>query len=216
MADIFREVDEDIRRERYSKLWKRYGIVVIAAAVLIVVGTASVVGWREYSRSVREAEGNRFAEALYLVRSDNLAAAANAFAAIADDSGAGYSALARLQEAAALNDSGNRAAAIDAYDRLVADRSADPLLRDLASLFAVLHAFDSADVAELDERLLPLVGDNKPLRYSARELQAFVAYKGGNLEDAKTKLRALIDDAEAPPGIRQRASEFLAAVGGGN
>ena len=45
MTDIFQEVEQDLRRERYKKAWDRYGIYVIAVAVLIVVGTA---GWRGY------------------------------------------------------------------------------------------------------------------------------------------------------------------------
>ena len=36
MADLFQEVDEDVRRERYQELWKRYGNFVVAGAVLIV------------------------------------------------------------------------------------------------------------------------------------------------------------------------------------
>ncbi len=215
MAEIFREVDEDIRRERYAKLWKRYGIYVIALAVLIVAGTAAVVGWREYSRSVRESQGDRFASALELVRTDNAAAAVSAFATLADTASAGYAALSRLQEAAARADSGDHAGAIAAYDRLAADSSADELLRGLATVLAALHSFDSAGVDDLTRRLAPLTGDDNPYRYSARELLALGAFKGGDIDRAKVDLQALADDAEAPAGIRQRATEFLRALGGG-
>ena len=37
MGDIFREIDEELRQERFEKLWQRYGKVVIAAAVGIIV-----------------------------------------------------------------------------------------------------------------------------------------------------------------------------------
>ena len=40
MSDILREVDEELRRERYQKLWERYGIYVVGAA-LALVDTAS-------------------------------------------------------------------------------------------------------------------------------------------------------------------------------
>ena len=39
MADIFQEVDEEVRREQLKKLWERYGNFIIAACVLVVVGT---------------------------------------------------------------------------------------------------------------------------------------------------------------------------------
>ena len=38
MADIFHEVDEEVRREQLKKLWDRYSIYIIALAVLIVAG----------------------------------------------------------------------------------------------------------------------------------------------------------------------------------
>ncbi len=45
MSDIFREVDEEVRREQLKKLWERYSILIVAVAVLIVAG---VGGWRGY------------------------------------------------------------------------------------------------------------------------------------------------------------------------
>jgi hypothetical protein len=38
MANIFREVDEDIRKERYINLFRKYGVYVIAI-IIIIVGT---------------------------------------------------------------------------------------------------------------------------------------------------------------------------------
>ena len=43
MADIFNEVEQDLRREQMKRLWDRIGIYVIAVAVLVVAITG---GWR--------------------------------------------------------------------------------------------------------------------------------------------------------------------------
>ena len=45
MADIFHEVDEEVRREQLKRLWDRYSIYLIALAVLIVAGIGA---WRGY------------------------------------------------------------------------------------------------------------------------------------------------------------------------
>ena len=37
MANIFNEVDEDIRKERYQNLWSKYGKYVIGFLILIVI-----------------------------------------------------------------------------------------------------------------------------------------------------------------------------------
>ena len=45
MADIFHEVDEEVRRERLAQIWERYSWLIVGVCVLIVVG---VGGWRGY------------------------------------------------------------------------------------------------------------------------------------------------------------------------
>ena len=40
MSDIFREVDEDVRKDQSLAFWKKYGPYVIAAAVAIMTVTA--------------------------------------------------------------------------------------------------------------------------------------------------------------------------------
>ena len=44
MSDIFHEVEEEVRREHYEKLWKKYGNYVIAVASVLVLGVA--YGWK--------------------------------------------------------------------------------------------------------------------------------------------------------------------------
>ena len=43
MADIFREIDEEVRRDKAAELWKKYGWVVTSLAVLAVL---AVAGWQ--------------------------------------------------------------------------------------------------------------------------------------------------------------------------
>ncbi len=213
MTDIFREVDEDIRKERYGKLWKKYGRYLVALAVLIVLVTVAIVLWRSHQDSVRQERGDAFAAALALAQGGSSARAAASFAELADDVGGGLGALARLQEAAAYIESGDVRAAIAAYDRLAEDGSADRLLRDLARLLGAIHSMDSASTSELTSRLAPLIRDDNPYRFSAREMQALVSYRAGDVAGALDQLRALSDDASAPLGVRQRATELIAAFG---
>ena len=56
MADIFQEVDEEVRREQMKRLWDRYGWLIITACVLLV---AAVAAYRTYEWW----EGKKAAEA---------------------------------------------------------------------------------------------------------------------------------------------------------
>ena len=53
MSDIFREIDEELRRDNFRKLWSRYGRYVIAAAVLVLVVAGAIVAWRDHQLSER-------------------------------------------------------------------------------------------------------------------------------------------------------------------
>ena len=35
--NLFKEIDEDLRQERFAKLWKKYGPYIISAAVALVL-----------------------------------------------------------------------------------------------------------------------------------------------------------------------------------
>ncbi len=214
MAEIFHEVDEDVRRERYQKLWKAYGKYIVGAVLGIMVATVAVVGWRQYQIGQREAEGERFAAALALSAEGRSAEAANAFAELAGEAGRGYRVLARFQAAAALKASGAADRAVAIYDQIAAEGGAGATLRDLAALLAVQTLFDQASAPELELRLERLLGDDNPWRYSARELAALVALKSGNTAAAREGFAALADDVSAPAGLRARATEMLAAIGG--
>ena len=170
MADIFRQVDDDLRRERYEKLWKRYGRYVIAAAVVVVLVVAGTQAWREYRESAREADSEQFNLAMSLAQAGRSAEAINAFAALAADAGSGYAVLARLREAALRAESGDRAGALAVYNGLATDGSADALYRDLAVVLYALNDLDGDDPTALLARLAPLTEGGNPWRFSAREL----------------------------------------------
>ena len=48
LADIFQEIDEELRRDRWEILWQKYGKYLVGCAVAIVAGTAAWVGWQNY------------------------------------------------------------------------------------------------------------------------------------------------------------------------
>jgi hypothetical protein len=213
VSDIFNEVDEELRRDRAMELWRRYGKYAVAGALAIVLATSAVVGWREYQTRQRASEGERFAAAVADARAGRSAEAAAAFAALADTAKSGYAALARFREAASLVQSGKIKDAVAAYDRLALDNASDKALRDLARIEAAMLLMETASAEEVMARLKPLAAEGA-MRHLARELEAVLLLKSGKTAEVKAALARLADDAEAPAGVRGRAAELLAALGG--
>jgi hypothetical protein len=212
VADIFEEVDEEVRRDRFADLWKRYGVYFLAACVAVVVATAGWVGYREWRESKRLEYAERYRAAAELAQKDQLAEAADAFAALAEEASGGYAVLARLRLAASQAEAGDRDAAVATYDRLAADGGVEKVYRDLATLAAAMLLADVAPGAEIDRRLEPLLNPDNPWRHSAREVKGLTALREGRAEAARESFQAIVDDAAAPGAVRGRAQQMLQAI----
>jgi hypothetical protein len=203
VADIFHEVDEEVRREQLKNLWERYGHYAVAAAVILVAGVGAWRGW-EYWQAKQAAEiGGRFDAALTLSEEGKSAEAEAAFARIAAEGTAGYRTLARMQEAAALAKRDQKTA-FAIYDALAADSSVPRTLRDLAAIRAGFLLVDTAPLAEMTQRLEPLASPAETFRHSARELLALAAYRAGDKAASRRWFDAIMNDAETPQGLRVR------------
>jgi len=212
--EFIREVDEELRRDRFAMLWRRYGAFVLSVAVLIVVGTAAKVGWDQWRQRERVAEALRFAGAERALAAGQGAEAAQQFAALAAEGGTGFAALARLKEAEAKLGQKDEAGALTALDQLATTTGDDPILRDLATLLAVERRLDRSDPAELTKTLEPLAAGDSPWRHQARELLALTAIRAGDLDKARSLLGDLSREVGVAPSQQRRAAELLQAIGG--
>jgi hypothetical protein len=211
VSDIFREIEDELRRDNLLKLWQRYGKYVIAVAVLVVAIAGLIVAWRDHQASERRAQGARYSNALELVREGKDGDAAKRFAVLAREGG-GYGLLAAFEEAEMLAKSGDRKAAIAAYDQLAGGSGADPEFRDLAVLLSVMHGLPDGDPKAAVERLQPLTASGNPWRASALDLTAAAKLKAGDRGGALEIYKQLADDLSASQGLRARAAEMAAAL----
>ena len=65
---FIREVNEELRSDQMRLVWKRFGRVLIGAAVLIVLGTIGKVSYDYWRDSEASAAGDQFLAALTLAR----------------------------------------------------------------------------------------------------------------------------------------------------
>jgi hypothetical protein len=214
LADIFHEVDEEVRRERLQKLWDRYSIYIIGLAVLIVAGMAAWRGYEWWIAKQAAAAGAQFEQALTLSEQGKHDEAEQAFTKIAGEAPAGYRILARLRAATELAQT-KPADAVKAYDQIAADASLGQTLQDLASLRAAMLLADSAALAEMERRLVPLTEPGRSFRASARELLALSAWQNHDAAAARKYIEMLTADAETPPGARARAEVLSALIAAG-
>ncbi len=211
VSDIFKEIDEELRRDNVAKLWQRYGRYVIAFAVVVVVATGATVAWRGYQDRMRAAEGERFAVALDFARAGKFKEAGSALTGLAQDSGR-RAVLARLETAALEARGGDAVRAQASYEAIAADASVDTPVRDLATILAVQYGLANSDPKRLIDRLQPFVSGDSPWQPSALELTALAQLKAGDKTAAHATYQRLADDLAAPQGMRTRAAEMVAVL----
>lgn len=206
---IFQEVDEEVRRERMKQLWDRYGTLVLAVAVLIVVGVGGWRGWQYYERQQAAEAGAQFEAAVTLADAGKHAEAEAAFSKLAAASTSGYRLLAKLRAA---NETARHdpAAAVKLYDTVAADPAVGREFQDLANIRAGLILVDTAPFADLKVRLEPLTAADRAYRHTAREILALAAWKAGDAEAARRWFDMIMTDAETPAGTRQRVEVLMA------
>jgi hypothetical protein len=211
VAELFDEVDEEVRREQLKKLWDKYSIFFIALMVLIV---AAVGGWRgyQYLEAKKAAEaGAAFEKAVELSDQNKHAEAEAAFNDLAAKAPSGYRTLARLR-AAAEAAARDPKAAVKLYDDIAADSSVGTEQQALAKLRAAGLLLDSAGYPEIQQRLEPSTTGGSTFRHSAREMLALSAWRNGDMTAARKWLDAIAEDGETPPGLRSRAEALQAML----
>ncbi|MEA2933541.1 MAG: hypothetical protein QOD74_187 [Variibacter sp.] len=212
MADIFREVDEEVRRERLKQLWDTWGNYITALMLLMVVG---IGGWRAYQwwESKRAAEaGAAFEQAVSLAAQDKSAEAQAAFAKIATEGTSGYRTLARLREAAMAART-DPPTAIREYDSIANDSGVATGLRDIARLRSGMLLVDTGTHEDIRTRVEQLTSAENPFRHSARELMALAAWRAGDSAGARRWIEMIIGDPQSPASTRSRV-EMLTALAG--
>ncbi len=204
MADIFREVDEEVRQDQITLALTRNWGWILLAGLLIVAGVGAWRGYEYWTLQKQEASGGRYLDALKLDRDGKSAEALAALDDLSRTGTPGYALLARFR-AASQTGTTNPAGAAQAFDALASDPKVEPALQDVARLRAAILLLDTADLKTIQSRLRPLADANSAMRNPAREVLAIAALKANDNAAAGEALDAILADPTASLTARQRA-----------
>ncbi|MDO8982175.1 hypothetical protein [Cypionkella sp.] len=201
------EVTEEVRRDRLYAMFRKYGWIGVVI-VLGVVGGAAYTEWTKARDSARaQSFGDAMLDAVDLGAPEDRA---QAMAAIPADGGQ-----IALKDLLLATDAGSdKAAALAALDKLAADQSQPQVYRDLAVLRRVMLAGKDQPIADRRAALESIAVPGRAFRTLAAEQLAYLLIEDGKKDDAIAALAALMQDQDAPGGLRQRAGQMITALGG--
>ena len=203
MADIFDEIEEDLRRDRMALLWQRYGNYILGFAILIIVGVAGNQGYDYWKNSRAQSAGDMFFEAVIAENS------LDAMSAVSKELPKGYEMLSRFRIAALFSEEGKQAEAEKSYLLLSEDPSIDSFYQQIALLLSVMNAPETSSKEELINRISSLAEFAGPLQGLALETSSGLYLELNQPGKALSFLKRASELTDIPPDLRQRISQSL-------
>lgn len=215
MADIFEEVEEQLRSDRYIAIAKRSWPFAAGAAAVALVLALGLWGWDQYQAGLQASASESYNRGLDAVAAGDRGKAETEFAAVARSGPRGYRTLALMQEGALRLSDKKTAEAIALFDQ-AAQQAPDQILADAARLKAAFAAMDNGmPLPELEARLTPLTGADRPYHVVAREALAMARLSAGKTKEARADFQALSLTLDADDASRGRAQAAVALIDSG-
>lgn len=212
---FLREVDEELRRDQMARIWRRYGLLLLA---LVVIGLAAFGGWLWWKAEREKAAGIAGEQlvAAFTALSEARPAEADAkLKPLAEGDHAGYRALAQLTLAARKLESGDAKAASAAYMEVASDTSVAQPLRDVALIRATAASYDTLPPKTVIDRLAPLAAPGSAWYGTAGEMTAIAWMKLNQPQKAAAIFGQIAKDNQVPASLRARAVRISGALDAG-
>lgn len=214
MVDVFEQVEEELRSDRYKRLARTWLPVFGGILVLALIAALSWWGWQSWETSRADKASIAYDRGLESLGSNNPVGADAAFVQAINEGNGAYKAMALMQRAAIAVEANRIPDAIQHLDA-AAKASRDPLLSDPAALKAAWLAMDSETLEQIEARLEPLARDGRPFAAFAQEALAMARLQHGQAAPAREAFVLLKNGLDTPQIVVQRADLAIAAIDAG-
>ena len=205
MTDLFDEVEEQLRSDRYRTLARKALPWILALLAAALVAFLAVWGWQRYREQVANKASEEYAVALEALAKGDQAQAEKLWTDVSKSPAKAYKSLSLMQLGALKIAADKPKEAVALFDQAAA-AAPDDLLGDAARLKSAFAVLDTAPFKDVEARLTPLMQDGHPYRVQAREALAFAKLMAGNTTGARSDFVVIAQSLDAPEGARQRAN----------
>ena len=211
MVDFINEVEEELRKDKYNALLRKFGPLIIALIFAVVAG-AGYVEYQKYSKSKKaRATAASYTKASKLAEEGDFQAAIEKFIAISDIAPRGYAGLSLSRAAGLKVQLGDMDAAVKLFDKS-ANAFELPIHKDLSSLKAAYILMELGRFDEVKTRTGELALDASPYKDLAKELLAYASMNTGDAETAREQFTYLSNAPGVLSGVKARAKQAMSLL----
>ena len=207
MANIFREVDEELRKERYASLFKKYGVYVIGFIFILVSLLISIQIYQSYKVSSNEELVENYIQLIdtetksieeKILMLDNFIATKNIF----------VNGMSALKKVDLLIENNQKEAAIESLEGILNNQNIEAIHRDLGLYKYLILLMDSMPIEQFSEYADNLSNDSQ-FYYLIQELRATKLLLDGDEENSVIEFNKLISNPLVTSDIKNRASILI-------
>ncbi|MBA3676944.1 MAG: tetratricopeptide repeat protein [Sphingosinicella sp.] len=210
---FYREVDEELRRERLSGWWQRYGIAAIVGILVLFAVIGGAIWWNNQQRQQAGERGEQLAQIFKDIQAGKTQGLDTRLDQLANEGSPGYRAAALLTKADLAIQAGNDTAAIAGFKSVADDGDIPEPYRNLALIRQTAIEYDKIAPGEVIRRLQPLAQPGNPWFGSAGEMVAGAYLKQNQPQRAAPIFAAMAKDESIPQTLRTRAIQMAGALG---
>jgi len=215
VVDVFEEVEEQLRTDRYKALALKILPIVGGLLVLALVIALAVWGYQHFRTQAAAKASEQYAQAIEAFNTNRPDEAIRLWTEVSKGSSKAYKSLS-LQHLGGLKLAENKTAdAVKLFDE-AAEAAPNEILGDLARLKSAFALLDTAPYKDMEARLTPLTEEGRPYRAEAREALAFSKLMAGDLAGARSDFSLITLMADAGEASRQRAQAAQALIDSGS
>jgi len=194
MTDIFEEVDEALKKEKFEKIWEEYKTTIIACIAILIVGTGAGSAYHGWNNARNGTETAKLLNALDQDSPDQ------ALIEATTKTRKNHKAIGLLNAASLLKEEGRGDEATKIYAELIETRSAPKALRDLARIL-----YSQSGGGDALAYLKPLLADKKsPWQWHAKIEAAVSEANKKNYSEALNYLKGFEGQNNLPVSLKQR------------
>ena len=209
MVNIFNEVDEDIRKERYKKLWSRYGKYLIGLIVSIIL----IFSINQYLASKKIADNKKLLE-IYFTASENIEKnqfelAYENLNKIYNDNNTTLAALSAFKLSDSYLKNNNKIDAIALLENIFDNNSLETIYRELALYKYIMINFDVLDISNIESKINTINIKERKLNPYFKELLGIKYITIGDKVKASSIFNELSSSENTPFDLKIRLKKLI-------
>jgi len=215
LADLFDEVEEQLRSDRYRTFALKAAPWILGLLVAALIVGLGFWGWQTWREKAAGKASEQYAAGMDAAEHGRIPDAERDFGEAARSPAPAYRSLALMQLGGLKLSANKPAEAVALFDKAAA-AAPDDIIGDAARLKSAFAILDTAPYKDVESRLTPLMKDGHPYRVQAREALAFAKLMAGDVAGARGDFVIISGMLDAPAGARARAKAAIGLIDTGS